>query len=331
MANRRHIEREMSTILPTTDFDWPMFGLIDDVRPAMAIARAAGRRMALATLYGVEGGAPRGLGAQMLFDDAGEVAGYLSGGCVEADVALHARAVLAEDAPRRLTYGEGGPADIALPCGSRIEVLVEPLAPDDDALSRLLGFAEARTPALWLTEGEQRACVADGGPAPAFTPLLTRRYDPPLRALVIGGDPAALATAQLLQESGFATTLVRPKGPEQPPPFAVADYRRGEADEAIASLGPDPWTAICIMTHDLDVEHSATLAALRSHAGYIGVLGSRRRGPERESRLRSAGVNEGGLARLNAPIGLDIGGKSPWHIAVAVAAEILQRLHRDVG
>ena len=111
------------------------------------------------------------------------------------------------------------------------------------------------------------------------------------------------------------------------PPFEVSAYQRGEADAAIAALAPDPWTAICVMTHDLEVEHVATLAALNSAAGYIGVLGSRRRAPEREARLRSAGVGDAGLARLNAPIGLDIGGKAPWHIAVAVVAEIVQRLH----
>lgn len=309
-----------------SDFDWPMFGLVDDVRPAMAQAREAGRRMALATLCGVEGGAPRGLGAQMLFDETGTATGYLSGGCVEADVALHARAVLEQGSARRLVYGEGGPADIALPCGSRIDVLVEPIAPDDPALARLLELSAARTPAVWLSDGDQRACIAADEPRPAFKAVVSRLYDPPLRAIVVGGDPAALATARLLQESGLATTVLRPKGPEQPPPFAVAAYRRGDADAAIAALAPDAWTAVCIMTHDLATEHAATLAALGTSAGYIGVLGSRRRAPERERRLRAAGVEDAGLKRLNAPIGLDIGGKAPWQIAIAVAAEIVQTL-----
>jgi xanthine dehydrogenase accessory factor len=314
---------------PATDFDWPMFGLIEDVRPAMAAARAGGRRAALATLYAVEGGAPRGLGAQMLFDDDGSVAGYLSGGCVEADVALHALKVLADGRPQRLVYGDGGPVDIALPCGSRIEVLVERLDPDDPAVARLLDLGQAREPAIWLSDGARRACIAAGDPAPSFAPLLSRRYDPALRALVIGGDPAALATARLLQESGVETTLARPKGPETPPPFPLVGYQRGEAAVAVAALRPDPWTAVCVMTHDLDVEHATTLAALNSRAGYIGVLGSRRRAPERIARLKAMGFGPDQLSRLNAPIGLDIGSKAPWHIAVAVAAEIVQRLHAE--
>lgn len=308
------------------DFDWPMFGLVEDVRPALAAARAKGLDAALATVFAVAGGAPRGVGAQMLIDDHGTAAGYLSGGCVEGDVAQHARAVLADGAPRRLVYGDGGPADIALPCGSRIEVLVERIGCDDPAAGRLLAFAEARAPALWFSDGRQRACVRDGEAAPGFVRLVHRRYAPPIRAVVVGADPAALASARLLAETGVFVTLVRPKGPETPPPFALAAYRRDEAAAAIDALDPDPWTAVCVMTHDLAVEQAATAAALRSRAGYIGVLGSRRRAPEREARLAEAGFGPQDLARLHAPIGLPIGGKAPWDIAIAVAAEVVQRL-----
>lgn len=307
------------------DFDWPMFGLVDDVRPALAKARAAGRPVALATLFAVEGGAPRGLGAQMVFGGDGPLAGFLSGGCVEADVALHAAACLAEGKPRRLVYGDGGPVDIALPCGSRIEVLVEPVGADDPALARLLAAAAERAPVVWVSDGERRAAI-DPGAAPGFDALVVKRFNPPFRALVIGGDPAALAAARLLHQTGAETTLVRPKGPEAPPPFPLQAYHRGEADAVIAGFGCDPWTAVCVMTHDLEVEYAATAAALRSRAGYIGVLGSRRRGPERAARLRAAGFGDGDLSRLNAPIGLPIGGKAPWDIAIAVAAEVIQTL-----
>jgi xanthine dehydrogenase accessory factor len=303
-----------------------MFGLVDDLRPALAAARSAGRASALATVFAVEGGAPRGVGAQMLIDDHGVASGYLSGGCVEADVAAHARAVLQDGAPRRLVYGEGGPADIALPCGNRVEVLVERVAPDDLAIAHLLAFAAARRPALWLSDGALRVCAAEGEVSPPWTPLVRRPFAPPIRAVVIGGDPAALAAAKLLSETGVATTLVRPKGPESGPPFAIAGYRRDEPAAALAALAPDPWTAVCVMTHDLDIEHAATAAALASSAGYIGVLGSRRRVPERERRLAAAGFGPGDLDRLNAPIGLPIGGKAPWDIAIAVAAEVVQRL-----
>ena len=73
--------------------DWPVFGWNDDIRPALAEAREAGRGAVLATLYKVEGSAPRGAGAQMLFAGT-EASGYFSGDCIEGDVARHAAEVL---------------------------------------------------------------------------------------------------------------------------------------------------------------------------------------------------------------------------------------------
>ena len=102
--------------------EWPMFGVAEDVRPAMRQARAAGSDFVLATLVAVEGGGPRPEGTQMVFAP-GVLAGYFSGGCVESDVADHAHACLEDGKPRRLVYGEGSPwPDIRLLCGARIEI-----------------------------------------------------------------------------------------------------------------------------------------------------------------------------------------------------------------
>src|SRR3990167_2856238 len=88
--------------------EWPLFGMADDVRPALAQARQWKIPLALATLVAVEGGGPRPGGTQMAFAD-GIVAGFFSGGCVESDVADHAFACLEDGEPRRLVYGEGSP------------------------------------------------------------------------------------------------------------------------------------------------------------------------------------------------------------------------------
>lgn len=309
--------------------DWPLFGLAEDMRPAMRTAKAVGEPAALVTLYRVAGGGPRPPGAQMLVSRSA-VSGFLSGGCVEADVALHAAETLQDGAPRRLVYGEGGPwPDIRLLCGARIEILVERLAPDDPATAALLALSEARRPALWVTDGRDRAVE----PAPdrraadctvRDAPFRLRRlYEPVPRLIVIGSDPIALATASLGQLSGFETTLVRPKGPLAPPPLPGVGYSRAEPQAAIDAIGLDPWTAVAIATHDWELDHDALVAALPSPAAYIGVLGARRRLPERLARLRAAGVGEAALARLKAPIGLDLGGKAPWEVAVSVIAEII--------
>jgi xanthine dehydrogenase accessory factor len=307
-----------------------MFGLPEDVRPALRQARAAGRPLALATLVAVDGGGPRPAGTQMVFAED-IVCGYFSGGCVESDVADHAFACLDDGEPRTLVYGEGSPwPDIRLLCGARIEIFVERVAPDDFALAELLAAEADRRPIRWVSDGFARACAAELEPWPEAR--VEKRYAPKARLVVVGSDPTALAIAQLGAQAEFETTLVRPKGPETPPPLAGVAYLRQEPAAALAAVGLDPWTAVAIATHDSETDHSALLAALPSQAGYVGLLGARRRLPERLARLRAEGISEAAIARLAAPIGLDIGGKAPWEVAVSVIGEILtQRYARASG
>lgn len=326
------------------EIDWPAFGLDDDVRPLLARLLDAGEPGVLATLHAAAGGSPRGVGTQMLFGPD-SVTGYLSGGCVEADVALHAAEVLASGAPRRLIYGEGGPADVRLPCGGRIEVLVEAIGPDDPAAQRLIELWRSRRRALWLSDGRVRACLEPGEALEQGSPLagalalalgggvcgavgevLFRRADPQPRLVVIGSDPPALAMAGLGAQMGFAATLVRPKGPAAPPPLPGVAYLRSSPARALAEVGLDPFTCVAVAAHEFEVDHEALVAALGSPAGYVGVLGSRRRLPERLDALRAAGLDEAAVARLKAPIGLPLAGKSPWEIAVAVLGEVVQVL-----
>jgi xanthine dehydrogenase accessory factor len=302
--------------------DWPMFGMGDDARPALQAARAAGTPCALATITDLDGGGPRPVGSQMVVGE-GVLSGFLSGGCLEADVIGHAQACLADGEPRRLVYGTGSPwPDIRLLCGASIEILVERIAPDDAAVGRLIELRDARVPATWLTDGRRRACTEAGGAKPlAAEEAFSRRYDPVPRLVVLGGDPTALAIAWLGMQSGYETTLVRPKGPETPPPFEVG-YSRDEPAPALAAIGLDPWTAVAVATHEAEADHAALTAALPSKAFYVGALGARRRAADRLAWLRGAGVGEGDIARLRTPIGLDIGGKAPWEVAISVLGEI---------
>jgi xanthine dehydrogenase accessory factor len=326
--------------------DWPEFGLVDDIRQALAAALRANEPSALATLYAAEGGAPRGLGAQMLVT-RDSVTGYLSGGCVEADVTLHALATIADGQPRRLVYGTGGPLDIRLPCGGQIKLLIERIAPEDDAAHRLVELGERREPAIWLSDGTNRACVARGevgafaerlalGVPPSAmsecagedeTGLVWRHFDPRLRVILFGGDPIVLAAGRLGADMGMDVVVARPKGPESQPPVPGAVYSRVDAQSLFAAIEADPFTAVVVALHDADGDHEALVEALRSRAFYVGLLGSRRRLPEKLERLRQAGIEEADIARLRAPIGLDLGGKSPWEIAVAILAEIAQASH----
>jgi xanthine dehydrogenase accessory factor len=309
----------MSETLPS----WPLFGLVDDIRPALARAVAASRPVALATIVALDGGGPRPVGDQMSITDD-EVCGFLSGGCLEADVVTHAQELLQGGGPsRRLVYGQGSPwADIRLLCGSRIEILLERIAPDDPALAALLDLTTARRPALWLTDGERRACRPAETPPKPWQGAFARAYDPRLRLIVMGADPTALAIATLGVQSGFETTLVRPKGPGDPPPVPGVAYSRDEPAAAFAAIGLDPWTAVAVASHEAALDHAGLVAALPSDAFYVGALGARRRLGDRRLGLAAAGIAQSDIDRLRAPIGLDIGGKAPFEIAVAVIAEI---------
>ncbi|MFD3266276.1 XdhC family protein [Phenylobacterium ferrooxidans] len=306
--------------------EWPLFGMAEDVRPALRQAAQQNQPLALATLVSVEGGGPRPVGTQMVFAEA-IVCGYFSGGCVESDIADHAASCLEDGQPRRLVYGEGSPwPDIQLLCGARIEIFLERVPAGDPALAQLLAAQAERRPAVWISDGVRRLCAEPETQNP-WEGAILRRYDPTPRLVVFGSDPTALAISQLGAQSGFETTLVRPKGPEAGPPIAGIAYLRSEPEAALAAIGTDPWTAIAIATHNLETDRTALAAALPSAAGYVGLLGARKRLPERLAPLRAAGVPENVLLRVHAPIGLDIGGKAPWEVAVSVIGEIMALRH----
>jgi xanthine dehydrogenase accessory factor len=302
--------------------EWPTFGVAEDVRPAMRQARDSGQPFVLATLVSVGGGGPRPEGTQMVF--APDIlAGYFSGGCVEGDVAGHAWACLHDGKPRTLVYGEGSPwPDIRLLCGARIEIVLERVAADDPALGELLAAEVERRAVVYASDGVSRRCGSGVRARPGDRVL--KAYEPVWRLVVIGGDPTALAIAELGARSEFETTLVRPKGPATPPPIAGVAYRRDEPGNALAAIGADAWTAVAVATHDLETDRAALKAALPSAAGYVGLLGARRRLAGRLEELRVEGVSKAVIDRLHAPIGLDnIGGKAPFEVAVSVIGEIM--------
>ena len=314
--------------------DWPLFGWSDDIRPALAAALAAGRPAVLATLFKVDGSAPRGPGAQMLFDgrsDGMGASGYFSGDCIEGDVASHAAEVLAYGVAQRLHYGLGSPwIDIRLRCGGALHVLVERIAADSPAARNLLDHAAARRQCIWQSDGTEQAVIEGDGPLLTVTeePLhIARRFDPPRRLVVSGGDPGALALARLAQQANFETILVRPDGPEAPPPFAVSRYIREDVAAALEAIGIDRWTAFVGATHEDHHDLAACLHALRHNAAWTGMIGAKTRAEGRKAALAAAGASPDELARLHLSPGIPGLGKAPWEVASGIMAEIMQAMN----
>lgn len=310
--------------------DWPVFGWSDDIRPALRTALAAGRACVLGTLWRVAGSAPRGPGAQMLFDGP-HASGYFSGDCIEGDVARHAAEVLASGEPRQLHYGAGSPwIDIRLRCGGALHVFLERVAADSAAARRLLAHADARQPCRWISDGRSQTTEPGEGAlvTVAEGPFrLERRFDPPRRIIVSGGDPGSLALAQLAASAQFETVLVRPGGPDSPPPLAGVAYLRGDCARLVEDLGIDRWTAYIGATHEDHHDLAACLAAVRAQAAWVGMIGAKSRADGRRDVLRALGASEAEIARIRFSPGIAGLGKAPWEVATGIMTEVMQALN----
>jgi xanthine dehydrogenase accessory factor len=308
---------------------WRLAAPVDDVREALLALPAMLEHFAFATLVAVEGSAPRDVGAQMVIT-ADDYWGFLSGGCIEDDVARHGREAIAEGRPRTLRYGEGSPwIDIRLACGSGITVLVEPVASTEPAVAALLGGWHARRPVVWSSDGVTRRAEAAGEAPPADHwdgTRYTRLFAPPLRLVLIGEDGGTLTAASLALAMGWQVALITAGGPETAPMAGIA-YHRGDPAAELAAIAPDRWTAVAVLSHDREDDERGLAAALRSEAFYVGAIGARVRLEQRVAKLRGHGVGEAALARLHAPIGLYGFGKAPREVALSLVAEIAQAFH----
>jgi xanthine dehydrogenase accessory factor len=311
---------------------WPEYALVEDLLPPLqAFAREG--RVALATLVTVEGPSPRPPGSEMAIAADGRVAGYVSGGCVEAAVASEAAMVLAEGRPRLLDYGVGSDVvDIQLSCGGRIGIFVRELH-EPSTYVHALGLArrERRTVTVLVDAVDGRWRIAEGVvEADARHYAVVHR--PPLRLVAVGGDPVTLAVARIAPFLGVEVLLLRPHGPAMPPPgVALAGYDPRALPVALAELSLDDRTAVYSLSHDAEVDHAVAAHALASPAFAVGVLGSRNKIGARIQRLRDQGVDEAALERLQLPAGLPIGAQTPHGIALSILAQVCQRDRARLG
>ena len=187
---------------------------------------------------------------------------------------------------------------------------------------------QKRRQCVWSSDGSDQRVIAGDGPLLAVTgERIARRFDPPRRLVVSGGDPGALALARLAQEANFETILVRPDGPEMPPPFAVSRYLREEVVAALETIGIDRWTAFVGATHEDHHDLAACLHALRHDAAWTGMIGARTRAAGRNAALEAAGASQDELARLHLSPGIPGLGKAPWEVATGILAEIMQAMN----
>jgi xanthine dehydrogenase accessory factor len=315
---------------------------MDEALTALRTWREEGRDAALATVVRVEGSAPRGVGAKLAVSAEGLMAGSVSGGCVEGDVVEHARAALqsGQAAVRRYGISDEQGLDVGLMCGGSIEVLIEPMRGQAASLVELFtALIEAGKPAAREIglDGEplgtrrvldgQLAATAEDGAEAVYDKAL-----PAPRVWIVGAGHIAEHVAAYAGRAGFAPLVVDPRRlfAEQPR-LEGLEVITDWPDRAFADRGLRPDDAVVVLSHDPKIDEPALIAALGADIGYVGAIGSQRAQADRAARLRAAGVDDRQLARLHAPIGLDLGGREPAEIGLAIVAELVAARHGRAG
>ncbi|MGB0925834.1 MAG: XdhC family protein [Pikeienuella sp.] len=313
---------------------------------------AAGKGAALATVVQTWGSAPRPAGSRLAISSEAELAGSVSGGCVEGAVAAEALDALQDGKCRILTFGVSDDEAFAvgLACGGEIRVMVEPIGVGDgptvDFISDLAKARADRNAVTWATNTTTwvRTLIMPGDDHPLEPAAAIARHadksgfegdwflavhNPPLRLAIVGAVHISQPLMQMARLAGYDPVVIDPREA-----FAAEARFPGETlihdwpDEALMSYGLDRRTAVVTLTHDPKLDDPAIMAALRAPIFYLGCLGSTRTHAKRVARLLDAGFSEAEIAHIHAPVGLDIGAKSPAEIAVSILAEMTERLRR---
>jgi xanthine dehydrogenase accessory factor len=335
---------------------------VNDVLPDLQTWIERGDRIAIATVVAVRKSAPRPPGAKMAINEDGEVIGAVSGGCVEGAVIEIADSVLRGEPPRLVHFGIADETawNVGLPCGGEIDVWVQEFSPgrfteiaaaggraaeitliegdepgrkvlfeEDGTQSGSLGSesldSEARRAAedlLWLETSELRG--------PMFADVVA----PAPRLILFGAVPIAAALCRIGRATGWRCYVVDPRTR-----FATPE-RFPDAEQVIAAWpqeafgqlgGIDPATSIVVLTHDPKLDDAALEIALRSPARFVGAMGSRRAQEARRERLLALGFTDEELARMSAPVGLDLGAVSAEETALSILAEVVAVRHGREG
>jgi xanthine dehydrogenase accessory factor len=290
--------------------------------------RGAGDPVAIATVVETWGSSPRPLGSKMLVSGSGKMAGSVSNGCIEGAVFEAAQEVLASGRPRLVEYGVADDVafEVGLACGGHIEVFIQP---SEETHDRALSLLAAEQPFLLRTElREGKTELLERSPdfelARRDGDTFWEPFGRPAQMLIVGAIHIAIPLHRMARLMGYRVVIVDARGK-----FATRE-RFPEADqilvqwpdEALAGLSIDRSTAVVILTHDPKFDMPALRSVLRTEAGYVGAIGSRKTNQNRFDALREEGFSEEQLARVHGPIGLDLGARGAEETALGIMAEV---------
>ncbi len=290
----------------------------------------SGHSVAIATVVQTWGSAPRPVGSWLAIRDDGQVAGSVSGGCVEDDLISRVQTeVLTRNIPEMVVYGvsQEEAARFGLPCGGTLRLLVEP-KPELAILEQLLASISSHqitrrsvniaTGKFTLEPGTRNDEFACNDKEMRTT------YGPRWRMVIIGAGQLSQYTADFAIASDFEVIVIDPRD-EYTEGLNRSDvtFIQGMPDDVLLEIGVDPHTAVVALTHDPKLDDMALMEAFKSSAFYVGALGSKKNTQKRKERLLEFDVSKEEVERLYGPVGLSIGALTPPEIAVSILAEVI--------
>jgi len=297
-----------------------------------------GHRVVLGTVVRTWGSSPRPPGSLMIIRDDGQVAGSLSGGCIEDDLIERVkRGELAQRLPQSTTYGTSAEEAqrFGLPCGGTVQIVLEPLSAQSLLRDLLAAIEEHRvvrrrlemaTGLVSLKPSQEGDTIQFDGQA------LETVHGPRLRLLVIGGGQLSRYLAAMAVMLDYRVTVCDPRE-EYHEGWAAMEgvtLSRLMPDDLVIAMNLDAHSAVVAVTHDPKLDDLALMEALKTPAFYVGALGSRRNNDARRARLREFDVSEAEIGQLRGPVGLNLGGRTPPEIALAIVAE-MTAVHRGAS
>ena len=273
---------------------------------------AQGLRVALVASVAIEGGTAREVGSLAVVNDRGQMAGYLSNGCIDRDIVHQGLGALETGGARLVRYGEGSPfRDLRLPCGGALTLLIDP-NPDRAALGQALADLRARreTCLRHRHEGIDLSVV----------------YAPKILLAMAGRGAVFRATAEVAHAAGMDVALLSPDRDDLDRIGALSSVpaQHLTTPDTPVTLSLDAHSAFLTLFHDHDWEPALLVAALATPARFVGALGSPRTQAQRLLTLEAMGVTAADRTRVTGPIGLVPGLRSAPLIAVSAVAQIAQ-------
>lgn len=305
------------------------------------------RPLWLCTILKTWGSSPRPIGAMMACTLDGELVGSISGGCIEEDFLQQL-----QDGTLKAQFDEvGGPfvikygvtqeeqARLRLPCGGQLHVLLEYIEPNASTaacFTELLKALEShqqvsRRVDLRTGEITMRSASSEVAVEQADDHML-HSLSPMYRLLLLGAGDVAKYVAEMALALEYDVTLCDPR-PDYLRNWHVTGVETTDSlpDDVVRESFNNPYSGIIALAHDPRVDDMALMEALKTSAFYIGAMGSERTSAARRERLPELGLSTEEIGRLHAPIGFQIGSKTPAEIAISVMAELTRARHLGGG